>query len=461
MSSAFSFSPSQAIPLLRLAGPLCIAQIASISILTADIWMMGRLSAFDLASGSLAMRLYQPFYFFAVGVLSLVGPLTSQALGSGEVRSARLIFRQGLLLALGIGCLSFLPVIYGADILIFLGQQPDVARHAETFLFISAFGLTPSFLFLVLRFYTASYQRPLPQMVVAFVGLGVNIILNAALAHGYWGLPEMGLSGIALATAISHMVMVICLGLVIQLRAPFNQVSPFHRLWAVDLSVMGRIFRLGWPNGLLVMSETGMFIVAGMLIGLFGTAPLAAAGIVNQIAAVAFMIPLSLSQATAIRIGHAAGRKTPSEVIETGRTAIQIGCVLILPSMAVMLLFPEMLSQIFIKPDDSLYEATMAVFFPLLLITALFQFGDGQQIILAAMLRGLNDTRIPAIFGMIGFWAAGIGSAVIMAFILDWGPVSIWAGVAIGLFVSASLMGLRWIQTTKRLRHGGPILLDD
>ena len=76
----FQSVTSEAATLLKLAVPLCIAQIASISILTADIWMMGQLSAFDLASGSLAIRLYQPFYFFSLGLLSLTGPLVAQAL---------------------------------------------------------------------------------------------------------------------------------------------------------------------------------------------------------------------------------------------------------------------------------------------------------------------------------------------------------------------------------------------
>ena len=84
--NARKFQPvtSEAATLLKLAVPLCIAQIASISILTADIWMMGQLSAFDLASGSLAIRLYQPFYFFSLGLLSLTGPLVAQALGAGD-----------------------------------------------------------------------------------------------------------------------------------------------------------------------------------------------------------------------------------------------------------------------------------------------------------------------------------------------------------------------------------------
>ena len=77
----------------------------------------------------------------------------------------------------------------------------------------------------------------------------------------------------------------------------------------------------------------------------------------------------------------------------------------------------------------------------MLIITGIFQLADGMQAIVTAALRGLNDTKIPAIIGLFGYWGAGIGSGAYMAFILDWGPVAIWAGLAVGLFVNAVILG--------------------
>ena len=142
-------------------------------------------------------------------------------------------------------------------------------------------------------------------------------------------MPEMGLAGIALATSLNHLAMAICLGLFIQLKAPFRNVQPFRRWWIADMPIARRIVSLGLPHSVLVLAETGMFIVAGFMIGLFGTTPLAAEGaIAIQIAGMAFMIPLSVSQATAIRVGNAAGRASHGDVIRTGWVAI--GCCLFL-----------------------------------------------------------------------------------------------------------------------------------
>jgi len=461
--NARKFKPvtSEAATLLKLAVPLCIAQIASISILTADIWMMGQLSAFDLASGSLAIRLYQPFYFFSLGLLSLTGPLVAQALGAGDQQRARRTFRQGLILAVLFGLAWIMPVMNGVDIMIFFGQDEAVSRHSEQFLFYAAFGLLPSFIFMVMRFYTSSFQRPVPQMMAAILGLGLNIVLNFIFAKGLYGMPEMGLAGIALATSLSHLAMAICLGLFIQLKAPFRNVQPFRRWWIADMPIARRIVSLGLPHSVLVLAETGMFIVAGFMIGLFGTAPLAAGAIAIQIAGMAFMIPLSVSQATAIRVGNAAGRASHGDVIRTGWVAIGCCFILVLPSSFVLIAFPETLASFFLRPDDELFVQTLSYLLPLLVITGIFQIGDAMHIVISATLRGLNDTKLPAIYGFIGFWVVGVGSAWVMAFLFDGGAIYIWVGLAAGLFATSSILGIRWYHKTRSLAAGGKILEDE
>lgn len=452
---------TEAAALLKLSVPLCIAQLASISILTADVWMMGQLSAFDLASGGLAVRFYQPFYFFSLGILSMVSPLIAQALGADNPQSARRTFRQGLLLAVLLGILWIFPVIEGVDILIALGQDEEISQNAQNFLIYSAFGLMPSFIFMVMRFYTSSFQRPYPQMMAAIAGLILNIILNHGFANGAFGLPEMGLAGIALATSISHGFMAVLLGLIIKFKSPFNQVQPYRRWWVPEPPIFKRIVILGLPHSVLVLAETGMFIVAGFMIGLFGTAPLAASAVVTQIAAVAFMIPLSVSQATAIRIGNAAGRGSVDAVIRTGWIAVCVSVFLVLPSMGALIFLPEAFVELFLKPDDALFADTVSYLIPLLIITGLFQIGDAQHIVLSATLRGLNDTKIPALCGFIGFWIIGLGSAWLMGFKLSWGPISIWAGITIGLFATSLLLGLRWLHRIKIMRTYSKILADE
>ena len=439
---------------VRLALPICMAQLASIGILTSDLWMAGRLSTVDLATSALSTRLYHPFYFIALGILAVIAPLTAQALGSGDGKIARRTFRQGLIIAFVIGILSMPAVFYGSDILIFLGQDEALSRHAEPYLFWTSLGLPFTFVFLAMRFFSSGHGEPAPQLYATLLGLGLNITLNECLSQGIGPFAQMGLEGIALATTISYIVMALTLGALIGLRAPFRQVSPYMRWWVLDFHIIKRILRIGSPNGLLVLSETGMFIIAALLIGLFGTSALAAASVANQIAAIAFMVPLSLAQAAAIRVGGAAGAGHPALVSANGNASMICGALVAIPLTLVIFIFPEFLTGLFIQPDDPLFDDVLVIAVPMLIITGIFQLADGMQAIITAALRGLNDTKIPAIIGLFGYWGAGIGSGAYMAFILDWGPVSIWAGLAVGLFVNAIILWIRWALRVRAIRAG-------
>ena len=86
-----------------LSLPLVVGQVAMIGVWTADIVMLGWISTDALAAGTQANRLYQPFYFIALGLTLAVSPLTAQALGAGSRRQARRVMRQGLWLAVVYG----------------------------------------------------------------------------------------------------------------------------------------------------------------------------------------------------------------------------------------------------------------------------------------------------------------------------------------------------------------------
>ena len=323
--------------LVRLSIPLGIAQLISIGIMTSDIWVMGRLGSFDLAAGGLAIRYYQPFYFFALGMLVVVSTLASQALGANDMTSVRRVFRQGMTVSIVFGLLLAIPTISGIWLLPILGQDKNLVSHATPFLIISAFTLPLMFLFLVMRFFSAAYGKPYVQMLGAIIALICNLIGNELLAFGIAGVPSLGLVGIALSTAICFFVGTLSMGLIIGLRAPFRQIRPFRRLWVMDWQISRKILKVGTPNGVMVMSETGMFAVASIMMGVFGTAALAATAIATQLAGICFMIPLSIAQANAILIGRAAGSKDIQKVARM--SLISFGLGLAVTSVMTLLIF--------------------------------------------------------------------------------------------------------------------------
>ena len=100
--------------------------------------------------------------------------------------------------------------------------------------------------------------------------------------------------------------------------------------------------------------------------------------------------------------------------------------------------FPELLARLF-TPE----EPVIALAATLLPIAALFQIFDGIQVVGAGVLRGAADTRVPAIFAVIGYWALGLPLAWWLGLHTGMGPRGMWWGLTLGLSSVAILFLVR------------------
>lgn len=440
---------------ISLALPLMIGQIALISIWTADIIMMGWINTDALAAGTQANRMYQPLYFIAIGLTLAVSPLTSQALGGKRQRIARQVLRMGIWMAMLYGIITIIPMWNGKTILLWLRQDPAIAENASLYLRLMGVGMPFTFIFFVLRNYISAYQKPIPPVIITCAGVLINIILNQALSMGWFGLPQLGLAGIGLGTSVTFIIMVIMLAIYMVKNKQIGRTRPFGRLLRFNGHIMKRLLVVGFPIGLTLLAETGMFIVGGIYMGIFGIAAVAASGISNQIGAITYMVPLAISLATTIRIGHAAGANKPNEAIRAGIMSVLLvsGATLILS--VVIYGFRSDIIQLFLNSDDQLFDAVVAFAIPMIIIVAIFQLFDGLQSVFIAALRGISDTRMPALISILCYWGIGLTFGYFLATPLEYGPIGIWIGITIGLIAATLILGLRCWITRNRLKREG------
>jgi MATE family multidrug resistance protein len=199
----------------------------------------------------------------------------------------------------------------------------------------------------------------------------------------------------------------------------------------------------------LVM-EVGLFATAGFLIGLIGTAQLAAHQIALQCASVTFMVPLGLAQAATVRVGLAAGAGDARGSLRAGSAALVMGGVFMLAMATVMWTAPESIVGLFIDAADPVNAPVVQAAVTFLAVAALFQLFDGGQVIGAGALRGLKDTRWPMAIAGFAYWIVGIGLATGLGFGAGWGGLGIWIGLAASLAVAAVLMVARFALLQRR-----------
>ena len=432
---------------LSLAWPLMLANLTMQLIQATDVVLLGWLGPNELAAAALALSLSFGMILFALGVLTASSPMIASTLGKrfNAVRDVRRTFRQSLWAA-ALMTAPTLIVLWNAEpIILSFGQDPELARLSAWFLKGYMWVIPPWMLFQCMRNFVSALERPRWVLVISSAGIPLNALVSWSLIFGKLGMPELGLIGGGIGSAIVWTAMALSLLIVILTDRQFRRFHLFGRFWRPDWPRFRQLFKLGGPIGLTMGFEGGVFSAAAYLMGLFGAPSVAAHQIALQIAATTFMIPLALGQAATVRVGLAYGRRDQAGIGLAGWTAFGLSTAFMTVMAALMFLFPRDLMTLFLQ-DTPANATVISLGVSFLMIAALFQIVDGWQVVGAGMLRGLHDTRVPMVFALVGYWAIGLGVGVALAFSMGWRGIGIWTGLAAGLGVVAILMLWRWAR---------------
>jgi MATE family multidrug resistance protein len=431
---------------LALAWPLILANVTQQAIQATDVLLMGRLGSDQLAAATLALNLTFTFNLLMLGLITASSPMMASALGqrSNAVRDVRRTFRAGLWLLVGFLPFYWLLLWHIGAIMRAFGEPAMLAKQGQTFLRAYMWCTAPWLLFQLLRNFVSALERPRVVLWLSIAGIGINALLSWSLIFGHFGLPALGLVGGGVGSTLTWWIICGALAAVIATDRKFRRFHLFGHWWRFDRQRTRGLVRLGWPIGATMALEMGVFALAAFFMGWIGAPAVAAHAVALQLAAITFMVPLGLGQATTVRVGLALGRGDELAIARAGWTAWLLG----VGFMAVMALgmwsFPRALVTLFLK-DVPANSAVIALAISFLRVAAAFQLADGAQVIGAGMLRGLHDTRWPLVFALAGYWVVGLGIGAWLAFAADWKGVGIWIGLASGLAVVAVLMIGRWL----------------
>jgi MATE family multidrug resistance protein len=429
-----------------LSWPLIVANLAQTLMSMTDVVMLGRLSPSALAAGALGFNLFLPMLLFGLGVTSAVAPIAASLFGGdpNDIESVRRAAHQSFISALLL-CVPMWAVLWNARaILVAFGEDPALATLAQSYLHGLQWALAPGLLFLAVRSVYSALNRTSVTLVAAVLAVLVNAVGNWGLIFGHFGLPAWGVFGSGAATSISNVFMLI----VIVGYGLLERNVARYRLFAWPLTFdwprMRALWRLGLPIGAAITFEITIFSATVLLMGLIGTAALAAHAIVFQLASLAFMVPLGVSQAATVRVGHSYGARDRRGVSRAGWIALGAVLCLMVGTATIMLAFPRLLISGFIDGSDAANAAIVAQALIFLRIAALFQIFDGVQAVASGMLRGVHDARAPMWIALFGYWGVGLPLGAALAFGTPLRGTGLWIGLASGLALVSALLVLRW-----------------
>lgn len=431
---------------LLLAAPLAAANLLQMLIYAIDVIFVARLGEQALAAASLATTLFGLMMWCFSGFTGGCAPLIAAELGrrSHAVREVRRSVRMALWLAMACGATGMAVLFYGREILLLAGQHPVVAERAGRFLVILLWAMIPNIFAYVLRCFVSALGRPIFATAITALAIVVNALGNYVFVFGHFGAPTLGLDGSALSSVFTAFAMLGAYIAAIQMDRRLRRYHIFGRWWRPEWRRLRELVRIGTPIGLIILAEGGLFSSAAFLMGLIGEAQLAGHTVALQVGALAFQIPFGIGQAVTIRVGYHFGAGDHAAVGRAGRAALSAALVYMAIPAALMLFTPHLVLRLYIDPYGPDHAVMVAFAVQFLAIAAAFQLFDGVQAVMAGALRGLQDTRVPMMIALAGYWIAGFGSSVYLGFFTPLAGVGIWIGLATGLVVVSALLWRRW-----------------
>ena len=431
---------------LALALPLAAANLLQMLVHAIDVIFVARLGDAALAASSLGVAIFGLLVWTGTGLVGAAAPLIAAEIGRRKhsVREVRRTVRMALWLSLLVALVFMGVCAAGGAIMRATGQAPDLSHRADGFLHILMWSMLPMIAASVLRVFVSALGRPGIATAITFLALFVNGFGNWALVFGHLGLPALGLHGSALSSVLTSTAMLAAYVVVIQSDRRLRRYHLFGNWWRSEWSRFREILRIGMPIALTILAEAGLFTGAAFLMGRIGEAQLAGHTIALQVAALAFQIPFGVAQAATIRVGLAYGAADHRAIALAGQASLALGIGFMALTALTMWLFPGLVLSIYVDVEAAQNAVLVGFAMQFLMVAAAFQLFDGAQAVAAGVLRGLQDTRVPMIIAIGGYWIAGYGTAIYLGFWTPLAGVGIWIGLAVGLVVVAALLLTRW-----------------
>lgn len=428
----------------RLATPIVAVQVGIMLMGVVDAAMLGRVSPTALAAGALGNFYWMLVTMLGQGAIHALDPIIAQAVGAKDDRAVRLGVQRGTAIAVLLSIPAMLALLPGAWVLRLLAQPDDVAALAGDYARACIPGVLAYYGFLVLRQTKQAFSRVGPIVVTILAANVLNLFLDWVLIFGKFGAPALGVVGSGWATTIGRWFM---LGMLAVLSWPI--VRPFARgSWrsALNWIAIRKVLRIGLPIGVHQWLEIAAFGGALILMGHFGVIPLAAHQITMTIVALTYMVPLGISSAAAVLVGHAIGRGDMNAARREAGAALVLGVGFMAVSASLLLVAPYTLARLF--SDDTAVVLLASVLLP---IAAAFQVFDGVQSVASGILRGAGDTTVPMVINLFGFVVVGLPAAWWLAHSTSLNSRGIWWGLVAALVVVSVLLMRRVIV---RMRAG-------
>ncbi len=390
--------------LLRIALPL-IVSAGSLSLMhVVDRILLNWYSMDALAASTPGGMLHWTLMSLSFGIAIYTNTFVAQYDGAGRESRVAASVWQASYLALAGGILLAVLCPWTARMTAWFGHPPEIQVLEQQYFTILSVGTAPALLSAVLSSFFSGLGRTRVVMVVNITISLLNGLVSWVLIFGRWGFPELGIRGAGFGTVIAEISGCLLFLAVINFGRDRGRY-PFSVQWRLDLALIRRMLRYGFPNGVQFLVDVGAYLTLIVIIGRIGKPELAATVMAFNLNSLAFIPMFGLGMAVATLVGRRVGEQRSTLAIRTTWMAFGLAVCYVLGWIVGYLFLPDLL----LKPyaaysDPSEFEQVRPVVTQLLYFVAMYSVFDAMAIVFGSAIRGAGDTRFSLYFTGLTVW---------------------------------------------------------
>ncbi|ADC48538.1 MATE type Na+-driven multidrug efflux pump [Alkalihalophilus pseudofirmus OF4] len=427
--------------LFALTWPIFIEILLHMLMGNADTLMLSQYSDDAVAavgvSNQLLMVIIVMFGFIATGTSVLV----AQHLGANQDEDAGRVATVSIIGNFIFGLfLSLLLFAAGPAILLMMGLPEELLKEATLYLqIVGGFSFIQSVL-MTIGAVLRSHQFTKDVMYIT-IGMNIlNVIGNYLFIFGPFGIPVLGVTGVAISTTISRTLGLIVIAFVLFYRLKGRLPFSFMRRSFPSYELKS-LLKIGIPSAGEHLSYNGSQLVITFFIVMMGTEALTTKVYTQNIMMFILLFAIAIGQGTQIIIGHQVGAKKLDEAYERCIRSLKIA-IAVSTSMAVIVYFSSRpLLSIFTNNEQIITAGAT-----LLLLTIILEPGRAFNLVVINCLRAAGDVKFPVYLGILSMWGVSIPVAYFFGVHMGLGLVGVWIGFIADEWLRGLLMLWRWRQ---------------
>lgn len=426
------------IGLLALTWPIFIEMFLHMLMGSTDTFMLSHISDEAVAAVGVANQLI----FFMILVFGFVATgtavLVSQNLGAGLQVDARKISGLSLSLNLIFGVLVSIIVVGFNDLFLqMFNLTPEIHRLAQQYLAIVGGTLFTQALLVTASAILRANGLTKEAMVISVVMNIIHLAGNSLFIYGLFGVPEMGVQGAAISTAISRAIAVILIFRLLYRRLPMNIAVEDYLNF--NQSFIKKILKIGVPSaGENVVYNTSQMAIT-VIIGLLGAMALTTRVYTFNIMSFMMLFGIAIGQGTQILIGYKVGAREFDKAYHQLLKSLKLSIIITMAITVVIVAIREPILGIFTDNKEIIREGSKV-----LLLCLILEPGRTFNIVVISSLRAAGDAVFPVKMAFVSMWGISVPLAYILGIKMGFGLAGIWMAFIVDEWFRGIIMYIRW-----------------